>query len=177
MLFQKALFNTRLIRHKSNFKLEKSLKRQEQLQDQAVVEQFVNHIMKSGLKQRARRTISDTLHHLKHSSKEEQKSAQEIFEEAIDKVSPLVKTKSTKMNGKNQLFPKPLSQRQSRRIGIDWIAIEATKRKGDYGFGERIGVEMLKIMDGTSTLFAKRENVHKQALANRSNLVLVDRKR
>lgn len=192
------MFSTSFVqkRFKSSYKLLKSLKRQEGLAQQAVTEQFVNHIMKDGLKQRARRIIKDSLDYLKiHANELSQNdiemgpttaetrqvvpstiNATELFQDAVDRIAPLVKVKTSKINGKNQLIPRPLTSRQSRRIGISWLSEQASKKKGDLSFGKRIGMEMILVLKGKSLLFQKKENVHKQALANRSNLVLVDRK-
>ncbi len=86
----------------------------------------------------------------------------------------MVKVGGFKRGGKNVLYPKPLTQKQSRRLAISWIADQASKKKNG-NFGERIGSELAAILLDTSSLLQKRELMHKQAVANRSNLILTDR--
>ena len=86
------------------------------------------------------------------------------------------------MLGRNVLYPKPLTLRQSRRIAISWITIQASKKKGvpiprGTTLGSRIGNEIVALIEGTSSLLQKRENLHKQAVQNRSNIVMYDRRR
>jgi small subunit ribosomal protein S7 len=85
-----------------------------------------------------------------------------LLELVVDQVSPIVKVKTSRKGRKNVPIPIPLTLKQSRRIGIKWII------EGNMDFKS--------IIAGTSNLLMKRENMHKQALQNRSNLVLFDRR-
>ncbi|KAJ3301860.1 hypothetical protein HDV03_000269 [Kappamyces sp. JEL0829] len=125
-----------------------------------------------GLKDRARKWIQDAL-----DTMQKQGFDRSQFESAIDRIAPLVKVGGFKRGGRNVLYPKPLTQRQSRRIAIDWVADAASKKKSRQRFGERIGTELVGVLQDNSALLQKREMVHKQAVANRSNLILSDRKK
>jgi small subunit ribosomal protein S7 len=134
-------------------------------------EQFVNHIMKDGKKQKARKILSTSMDYV-HSKKQ---NSLGMLQEAVDQVAPLVSLKSEKRGMKNVLTPIPLTEKQRNRIAFEWILQEAQKsRKADIG--TRIGMELVSILDKTSNLLQKKVQVHKQALANRSNLILQDRK-
>ena len=98
------------------------------------------------------------------------------FEEAIDSIRPLVKVSSLKFQRKNIMVPQPLNLRQSRRVGISWITDAASSKSKQLTFGERIGQVMMSILKKDSPLFAKKDNAHKMALANRSNLNTYDRR-
>ncbi|KAI8852662.1 ribosomal protein S7 domain-containing protein [Chytridium lagenaria] len=112
---------------------------------------FVNNIMKHGKKSTARRI-------------------------AMEKVEPLIKVVGSKRGSKSIQVPRPLNERQRRRIAILWIIQEANKRHKKSSMGERIGMEVLSVLQGDSAALTKRSQMHKAALQNRSNIVLMDRK-
>lgn len=99
-----------------------------------------------------------------------------LFEQALEKIAPLVKTTSSRLGSRIVLAPKPLSQRQRMRLACVWVGQLASKNTCKQPLGLRIAGVVKGVLDGTSPLIQKRDGVHKQALANRSNLVLQDRK-
>ncbi|KAJ3319200.1 hypothetical protein HDV06_006640 [Boothiomyces sp. JEL0866] len=129
--------------------------------------------MKDGMKARAQRIINTSLELIALKTKENPRT---VLEKAVDQIAPYVKVASQKRGARNVLLPKPLTPRQRKRIGIQWISDQASSRKGNSDFGTRIGQEIIAIINNESQLLAKKENVHKQAVANRSNLVLQDRR-
>jgi small subunit ribosomal protein S7 len=141
-------------------------------QTEPLQEQFVNHIMKDGKKTVARRLLSDCLDHLQQ---KKQQNPIALLQEAIELVSPLVGLKGEKRGMKQVQTPIPLTDRQRQRVGIQWVVKEAEKSR-KHPFGVRLGMELCAILDGTSVLLNRKTQVHKQALSNRSNLILQDRK-
>ena len=141
--------------HKS---LAKSLARIQQ--PQTIREQFINNIMRDGKKTRATNIIDSLV---------------EPFEEAIKLAAPLVKIKTVRKGKRNIQMPVPLTEKQRYRVAIKWIQGEAEKHKMPFSLA--LDKELHKIVQGQSPILQKREQMHKQALQNRSNLVLVDRKR
>ncbi|KAJ3272332.1 hypothetical protein HDV01_005766 [Terramyces sp. JEL0728] len=117
-------------------KREKSFFRQESLANEPVVEQFVKYIMKDGMKARAQRIINTSLELISLKTKENPRA---VLEKAIDQIAPYVA--SQKRGARNVLLPKPLTPRQRKRIGIQWISDQASSRKGNLDFGARIGQE------------------------------------
>ncbi|KAJ3011008.1 hypothetical protein HKX48_007073 [Thoreauomyces humboldtii] len=139
-----------------------------------LTEAFVNNIMKDGKKARARRTLLDALQHIQRETGGQDPHV--VLQQAVAKVSPLVKIVTTKRGAKGIQTPTPLNERQRRRFGILWIVDAAAGTKVGTTFGQRIGAEVLAIMDDKSTALLKRTNLHKQALSNRSNILMADRK-
>ncbi|KAJ3175488.1 hypothetical protein HDU87_006151 [Geranomyces variabilis] len=139
-----------------------------------LIEAFVNNIMKDGKKARARRTMEDALAYIRAADPASDPHA--TLAAAVAKVSPLVKIVTTKRGAKGIQTPTPLSERQRRRFGILWIVEAASGVKVGLTFGQRIGAEVLAIMKDESAALQKRTNIHKQALSNRSNILMVDRR-
>ncbi|KAI8919035.1 ribosomal protein S7 domain-containing protein [Powellomyces hirtus] len=142
-------------------------------QELTLTEAFVNNIMKDGKKARARRTLLDALQHIQ---RETGQDPHKVLQSAVTKVSPLVKIVTTKRGAKGIQTPTPLNERQRRRFGILWIVEAASGSKQGTSFGQRIGMEVLAILEDKSAALLKRTNIHKQALSNRSNILMVERK-
>ena len=128
--------------------------------EQTVRQQFINNIMRDGKKLKAS-LIVDNLNC--------------DYTEAIKKIQPLVKVKTVRKGKRNIQMPFPLTVKQQTRISIKWIQQEAEKLKMPFKDGLEKVVK--GILANSSPLLGKRDMMHKQALQNRSNLVLVDRKR
>ncbi|KAI9343117.1 ribosomal protein S7 domain-containing protein [Obelidium mucronatum] len=138
-----------------------------------LISAFVNNIMKDGKKATARRIVNDAL---KHIQVETSSDPHQIMANAVEKVEPLFKVVGVKKGAKSMLTPKPLTERQRRRTAIIWIIGAAESRNQKDPAGIRIGKELLAILSDESSTIQKRNQVHKTALQNRSNVVLVDRR-
>ncbi|OAJ35975.1 hypothetical protein BDV3_000641 [Batrachochytrium dendrobatidis] len=138
-----------------------------------VIEQFVNNIMKSGNKAVARRIMSDAMLYIQTQTRQDPRS---VIDAAVQKASPFVKVVSFKRRGKNVPTPFPLTDRQRNRTGILWIRDAALNGRSSQAAGVRIGKELLAILENKGAVLQKREQVHKLALANRSNVIMTDRK-
>ncbi|KAJ3412061.1 hypothetical protein HDV05_001341 [Chytridiales sp. JEL 0842] len=138
-----------------------------------VIEAFVNNIMKDGKKTVARRIISQTLQHLQTTLNQ---NPRVVLAQAVEQVEPLFKVVGIKRGAKSIQTPKPLNERQRRRTAILWIVEAANKRHKKDSMGLRIAKEVLDVLEGESSALGKKAQVHKAALVNRSNVVLMDRK-
>ncbi|KAL7276596.1 hypothetical protein RUND412_000399 [Rhizina undulata] len=90
---------------------------------------------------------------------------------AIDSLAPLMRVKAVKGSGgfKDNL-PMPLGLRQRRRKAVEWILDAADKKKGRMGLAERVADEIAGVIEGRSTAWEKRNQVHKVAVAARANV-------
>lgn len=98
---------------------------------------------------------------------------------AIDSVAPLLRIRSQKGaagGGVALQIPVPLGLRQRRRTAVQWILTAATKRKnrgsGKGGFAQRVAEEMVAVVEGKSSVWERRNAVHKLGVAARANLNL-----
>jgi small subunit ribosomal protein S7 len=131
-----------------------------------VVSQLVNTLMRDGKKARAQRLVSDSMKLL--SKKVGQADPYSVLLEAIETASPLLKLSSTKKGSKVVHVPTALRDRQRRRRAIVWM-LDASKKRGEKSFEERFAAEVFDVSQGVSSVLQKKQQVHKQALANRAN--------
>ncbi|GAA5807706.1 hypothetical protein MFLAVUS_001080 [Mucor flavus] len=132
-----------------------------------VVSQLVNTLMRDGKKARAQRLVSDSMKHLTKKLGAET-DAYAVLLESIESASPLLKLSSTKKGSKVVHVPTALRDRQRRRRAIVWM-LDAAKKRGEKSFEERFAAEVFDVQQGTSLVLQKKQQVHKQALANRAN--------
>ncbi|OCK81200.1 ribosomal protein S7 [Lepidopterella palustris CBS 459.81] len=98
---------------------------------------------------------------------------------AIDSVAPLLRLRSQKGaagGGVALQIPVPLGLRQRRRTAVEWILAAATKRRnrgsGKGGFAQRVAEELISVVEGKSSVWERRNAIHKLGVAARANLIL-----
>ncbi|KAL2262871.1 hypothetical protein VTK26DRAFT_9197 [Humicola hyalothermophila] len=98
---------------------------------------------------------------------------------AIDSVAPLIKLRGFKGlagGGRSLEVPYPLRARQRRRTAFNWIldAVEKKKKSnkgsGRTMFPHRVAEEIVAVVEGRSSVWDKRNQLHKLGTANRANL-------
>ena len=100
-----------------------------------------------------------------------------VLKEAIDMARPQVKLLRVKRGAKVNIFPVSVSEKESVRLAIKWI-IDASAKRNEHNFHERLQSEIRAIVKEAETAVVQRRNeLHKLALANRSNVKLFDMKR
>ena len=96
---------------------------------------------------------------------------------ALDSVSPLLKLRSQRGaagGGVALQIPVPLAERQRRRQAFMWV-LDAVKKKQNRGsgrdtFAHRVAAELISVVEGKSSIWTKRDAIHKLATTARSNL-------
>ncbi len=130
----------------------------------ALVSRFVNYIMDEGKKSVATRIVYKSFDIVKEKTKQD---PMEVFDNAVNKVSPILEVKSKRVGGAN--YQVPIEVRGDRRIQLAfrWI-ISATKSRKGKPMAEKLADEFIEINKGVGTAMKKREDVQKMAEANRA---------
>ena len=125
---------------------------------------FVNVVMKSGKKSVAERIVYGALDVVAERSK---KDSLEIFEQALDNVSPLVEVKSRRVGGAT--YQVPVEVRPSRRMALAmrWLT-DAARARGEKSMGLRLAGEILDASESRGSAVKKREDTHRMAEANKA---------
>lgn len=155
-----------------------------------VVAKFVNCVMKSGKKSVAEKIVYGALQQLAesergggdeggegsgssgkqrslHTSEKLRKAALEIFEKALDNVSPRVEVKSRRVGGST--YQVPIEVRPDRRaaLAMRWL-VEFAKKRGEKTMPMRLANEIKDAAGNKGAAVKKREDTHKMAEANKA---------
>ncbi len=128
------------------------------------VAKLINYIMKDGKKPVARKIIYEAFDVIK---KETKQDPRHIFNKAMKKVSPLVEVRGKRVGGANYQVPFQVRGRRRFLLGCKWI-IENAKKRSDYTMAEKLAKEILDASHGEGAAVKKREEVYKQAEANKA---------
>lgn len=132
---------------------------------------LTNLMMKDGKKATARKHVALVLETLRLRSSQHPLP---LLREAIRISSPNVRLAQQKKGGKQVSVPIPLGERQRVRQAIAWILDASDKRKnpnagGSKKFGERVAMEIEAVMNGSSEVLKRKEQLHNTATVNRAN--------
>lgn len=130
-----------------------------------ILSKFINYIMEDGKKTVACRVVYDTLDIIKEKTK---KDPIEVFEEAYNKVAPVLEVKSKRIGGATYQVPVEVRGGNRRmQLAFRWLIIAAKTKKGKP-MSEKLAEEILDIIGGTGAAMKKKEDVQKMAEANRA---------
>ncbi len=91
---------------------------------------------------------------------------------AIDSVAPLIKIRQQKGlagGGASTPIPVALRVKQRRRTAIKWI-LQAAEGRKEVKLSDRVAKEIIKVADGSSSAWEKRQLAHRMAVSARSNI-------
>lgn len=94
----------------------------------------------------------------------------------VNSVAPLLKIKSYSGlagGGRALAVPEPLRLPQRRRLAIKWI-IDASQKRRDSKLANRVAQEIVAVAEGRSSVWDRREQLHKIAMGCRANIALVE---
>ncbi|KAK0640883.1 ribosomal protein S7 domain-containing protein [Cercophora newfieldiana] len=159
-----------------------------------VVEQVTKLLMRDGKLAKAQRDMAMILNHLRSSPAPKINPAKPLIPGspapeqlpldpvgyltvAIDSVAPLIKIrKYAKLAGGGRALelPAPLHLRQRRRWAFGWI-LDVVNKKPSRGSGRgmfptRVAEEIIAVVEGRSSVWEKRNEIHKKGTAVRANV-------
>jgi small subunit ribosomal protein S7 len=127
------------------------------------VHMLVNRVLKSGKKSVAYRIVYTALKEIGETTG---KSPVEVFEKALDNVTPRVEVKPRRRAGAIQLVPRVLrAGDQSRATALRWVLEGCHKRSGQPMLN-RLKNEILEAFKKTGYAIRKKDELHKIAVNN-----------
>jgi len=126
---------------------------------------FINNVMKKGKKTVAQRIVYDALEIVK--SKTKTKEPLEIFNKAIENVSPILEVKSRRIGGATYQVPYEVRSNRKEALAMRWI-IEAAKNKKGKPMAEKLAQELIDASKNEGEAIKKKQNVHRMAEANKA---------
>jgi small subunit ribosomal protein S7 len=129
-----------------------------------LVTQLVNKVMLDGKKTLAERIVYQALDQLQQRSGMEPVAG---LKKAVDNAKPQLEVKSRRVGGATYPVPIEVPQRRGTSLAIRWLVGVARDRKGK-GMADKLAAELLDALQGTGAAVKKKEDLHRQAEANRA---------
>jgi small subunit ribosomal protein S7 len=129
-----------------------------------VVSQFINKVMKDGKKTIAQRIVYDSFNIMKEKT---QKEPLEIFNKAIENVSPVLEVKPKRVGGATYQVPMEVRQERKLDLAIKWILDAARSKKGK-GMAIKLSDELMSAANNEGNAMKKKNDTHRMAEANKA---------
>lgn len=127
------------------------------------VHMLVNRVLKCGKKTVAYRIVYNALKEIGDITK---KNPVEVFEKALENVTPRVEVKPRRRAGTVQLVPRVLrTGDRARASALRWI-LEACQKRGGQPMITKLKNEIVEAYKKTGFAVRKKEELHKIAIAN-----------
>lgn len=128
------------------------------------IAKFINYIMSRGKKTVAENIVYGAFDVISDKLK---KDPVEVFDKAIQNVSPVVEIKSRRIGGANYQVPIEVKGSRQFTLASRWI-IDAAKSKKGKPMQEKLANELIEASQGQGEAVKKREDTHRMAEANRA---------
>jgi len=125
---------------------------------------FINYVMRDGKKSTAERVVYEALTKVKNDSKLD---PIQVFEKAMENVSPMVEVTSKRIGGANYQVPREVRPARRFMLAARWIIDASRKRKGK-GMADKLAEELLMAYKNEGNAIKKKLDMHRMAEANRA---------
>ena len=125
---------------------------------------FINYVMRDGKKSVAEKIVYDAFAAIE---KKANQNPVEVFEKALQNISPLVEVASRRVGGANYQVPRPVRPERQYMLAVRWILSAAHAKKGK-GMAEKIAEELLAAAKNEGAAIKKKLDMHRMAEANRA---------
>ena len=126
---------------------------------------FINCMMWDGKKSVAERIFYQAVERLGEKVKDIPPI--EVFETAVTNVKPNIQIRSRRVGGSNYQVPMAVNNKRKQSLAIRWI-LDSTRSKKGRPMNERLAAELLDAYNRQGAAMGKREEVHRQAEANKA---------
>lgn len=129
-----------------------------------LIQKLINKIMLNGKKTVAEKIVYAAMD---LAGKKLGKDPLEVFQTAINNVSPLIQLKSRRIGGANYQIPTEVSGDRKIIIAFQWIISSARHRRG-MPMKDKLAGEIIDAFNNTGGAIKKKEETHRMAEANRA---------
>jgi small subunit ribosomal protein S7 len=129
-----------------------------------LVAKFINNLMWDGKKSVARRIFYEALERLREKSGGEEPL--KVFEAAVEKVKPLLETRSRRIGGANYQVPVEVRPERQVSLAIKWI-IRVARERSERTMVDRLAGELWDAYNEKGGAIKKRDDTHRMAESNR----------
>ena len=149
-------------------KVTKSLQRRiepDRKYNSVLVQKLINKSMLNGKKRLAEKSVYSALESAAKKLKSE--DPLQVFEKALENISPNFEVKSRRVGGANYQIPFPIQGHRREHFAFMWLVESARARKG-MPYEKRLSAEIVDAVNLTGNAYKKKEDTHRMAEANRA---------
>jgi len=125
---------------------------------------FMNMVMISGKKSVAERIVYGALDIVAEKTTQD---PIEVFDEALEKIAPLVEVKSRRVGGATYQVPVEVRPARRQALAMRWL-VEYSRGRGEKSMAQRLAGELIDASQSKGAAVKKREDVHRMAEANKA---------
>jgi small subunit ribosomal protein S7 len=129
------------------------------------VTQFVNNLMLDGKKSVAFTVFYDAMDIV--SKKVEDVSCVEVWQKAVDNITPGVEVRSRRIGGATFQIPQPIREDRRVSMGMKWM-ISFSRKRNEKTMAQRLAGEIVAAYKEEGAAFKKKEDTHRMAEANKA---------
>ena len=134
------------------------------LYNSTMVTKIVNQVMLDGKKGIAQSIVYTAM---KNASEKLNDEAMNVLTTAIENIKPKLETKARRVGGANYQVPMEVSADRQQTLAIRWLVMCARKRN-ERGMDNRLAAEIVDAFNQTGGAVRKRDDMHRQAEANKA---------
>ena len=132
-----------------------------------LVTKLVNSVMLDGKKGVAQKVVYDAFDIIKEKTGKEPLDA---FTEAMNNIMPSLEVKARRVGGANYQVPMEVRPARRQTLALRWLTAYSRSRS-ERTMAERLAGELMDAANNTGASVKKREEMHKQAEANKACLL------
>ena len=129
-----------------------------------VVTKLINQVMYDGKRGVAQNVCYDAFETIAQKSGKE---ALEVFTQAMANIMPSLECKARRVGGATYQVPLEVRPERRQTLALRWLVMFARKR-GERDMADRLAGEILDASNNTGNAVKRREDMHKQAEANKA---------
>ena len=129
-----------------------------------LVTRLINNVMLDGKKGVAQKVVYSAFDQIKEKAG---KDPVEVFTQAMENIMPSLEVKARRVGGANYQVPMEVRPARRTTLGLRWLTTYSRARS-ERTMAERLAGEIMDAANNTGGAVKKREDMHKQAEANKA---------
>ena len=127
--------------------------------DSVLVTSFVNNLMLDGKKSVAFDIFYKAMDKVQERTDE---NGLEVFQRALDNVTPAVEVRSRRVGGATFQIPQPIRDSRKQSLAMKWL-ISFARKRNEKSMADRLAGEVLAAAKEEGATFKKKEDTHRMA--------------
>ncbi len=132
--------------------------------DEVLVNRLINKIMLDGKKSLAEKKVYKAMEEAADRADDD---PVEVIKQALENIMPALEVRSRRVGGSSYQVPIEVDENRKISLALRWF-VESVRSRGERNLEERIAGELLDAYNNSGGAVRTKEEVHRQAEANRA---------